>query len=104
MLMSAVALCPWPRKGATAFTVTCGASSARPMPASSVCSSRRRASMITKFGTLFAGHVDLDDMGLDGTPVNARWLSAQHLASVFDKAQAIAQLMDRTGFDTFWLA
>ena len=60
--------------------------------------------MISKFGTLFAGHVDLDDMGLDGTPVNARWLSDQHLASVFEKAEAIAQLMDRNGFDTFWLA
>jgi hypothetical protein len=26
--------------------------------------------MITKFGNLFAGHVDLDDMGFEGTPVD----------------------------------
>ncbi|MFQ6027301.1 MAG: LLM class flavin-dependent oxidoreductase [Dehalococcoidia bacterium] len=60
--------------------------------------------MITKFGSLFAGHVDLDDIGLEGTPVNDRWLSDAHLASVFDKAEAIALTMDRTGFETFWMA
>jgi alkanesulfonate monooxygenase SsuD/methylene tetrahydromethanopterin reductase-like flavin-dependent oxidoreductase (luciferase family) len=60
--------------------------------------------MITTFGSLFAGHVDLDHLGLDGTPVNARRLPDAQLAAVFDKAQAIAQLMDRTGYDTFWLA
>jgi alkanesulfonate monooxygenase SsuD/methylene tetrahydromethanopterin reductase-like flavin-dependent oxidoreductase (luciferase family) len=60
--------------------------------------------MITRFGSLFAGHVDLDNLGLDGTPANARRLSDEQLATVFDKAEAIARLMDRTGYDTFWLA
>jgi len=60
--------------------------------------------MITKFGSLFAGHVDLDDEGLDGTPANDRWLSDEHLATVFPKSESIAKLMDRTGYDTFWLA
>jgi alkanesulfonate monooxygenase SsuD/methylene tetrahydromethanopterin reductase-like flavin-dependent oxidoreductase (luciferase family) len=60
--------------------------------------------VITKFGSLFAGHVDLDDLGLDGTPVNDRRLPNEQLATVFDKTQAIAQLMDRLGYDTFWLA
>ena len=60
--------------------------------------------MITSFGSLFAGHVDLDNEGLDGTPVNARWLPDAQLAGVFDKSEAIAKLMDRTGYDTFWLA
>ena len=60
--------------------------------------------MITRFGSLFAGHVDLEDVGLEGTPVNERWLSDEHLATVFDKAQAMAQLMDRVGYDTFWFA
>ena len=59
--------------------------------------------MITKFGSLFAGHVDLDDIGLEGTPVNDRWLSDGHLATVFDKSTAIAQTMDRVGYDIFWL-
>ena len=60
--------------------------------------------MITKFGTLYAGHVDLDDLGLAGTPVNDRWLSDEALASVFDKATDIARVLDRAGFDTMWLA
>ena len=60
--------------------------------------------MIKRFGSLFAGHVDLDNEGLDGTPVNDRWLSDEELAGVFPKSEAIAKLMDRTGYDTFWLA
>jgi alkanesulfonate monooxygenase SsuD/methylene tetrahydromethanopterin reductase-like flavin-dependent oxidoreductase (luciferase family) len=60
--------------------------------------------MIARFGSLYAGHVDLDQIGLDGVPVNDRWLSDERLAGVFDKATAIARLMDETGYDTFWLA
>jgi alkanesulfonate monooxygenase SsuD/methylene tetrahydromethanopterin reductase-like flavin-dependent oxidoreductase (luciferase family) len=60
--------------------------------------------MITKFGTLFAGHVDLDDMGFDATPANDRFLSNEKLATVFDKTLVIAQVLDRNGYDTFWLA
>jgi alkanesulfonate monooxygenase SsuD/methylene tetrahydromethanopterin reductase-like flavin-dependent oxidoreductase (luciferase family) len=60
--------------------------------------------MIKSFGSLFAGHVDLEHKGLDGTSVNERWLSDEYLATVFPKAEAIATLMDRTGYDTYWLA
>jgi alkanesulfonate monooxygenase SsuD/methylene tetrahydromethanopterin reductase-like flavin-dependent oxidoreductase (luciferase family) len=60
--------------------------------------------MITTFGSLYAGHVDLENLGLDGTPVNARWLSDAHLASVFEKAEAIAMRMDQLGYDTLWAA
>ena len=60
--------------------------------------------MITRFGSLFAGHVDLDDEGLEGTAANDRWLPDDHLATVFPKSEAIAKLMDRTGYDIFWLA
>jgi alkanesulfonate monooxygenase SsuD/methylene tetrahydromethanopterin reductase-like flavin-dependent oxidoreductase (luciferase family) len=60
--------------------------------------------MITRFGSLFAGHVDLDDEGFDGTPVNDRWLSDEYLASVFPKAEAIAKVMDQNGYDIYWLA
>ena len=38
--------------------------------------------MITKFGSLYAGHADLEDIGLEGCPVNERWLSDEQLASV----------------------
>ena len=60
--------------------------------------------MITKFDTLYAGHVDMDDVGYAGTPVNDRVFSNAHLATAFDKAEAIATLVDRLGFDTFWMA
>ena len=42
--------------------------------------------MIKKFGTLYAGHVDLDDMGFDATPANSRWLNEVDLNSVYKKA------------------
>ena len=60
--------------------------------------------MITKFDSLYAGHVDMDNVGYAGAAVNDRLFPNEHLATVYDKAQAIAQLMDRTGYDTFWLA
>lgn len=60
--------------------------------------------MITQFGSLYAGHVDLENIGLEGTPVNERWLSDAHLASVFEKAAAIATRMDQLGYDTLWAA
>ena len=60
--------------------------------------------MITKFCSLFAGHVDMDDVGFEGTPVNDRRFPNQHLATAFSKAEAIARLMDQTGFDIMWLA
>ena len=43
-------------------------------------------------------------MASRGTPVNDRWLSDEHLATVFDKSEAIATTMDRLGYSTFWAA
>ena len=60
--------------------------------------------MITRFGSLYAGHIDLPDIGFDATPVNDRWISNEELASVFRKSEAIAIKMDQLGFDTFWAA
>ena len=60
--------------------------------------------MITSFGSLFAGHVDLENLVLDGTPVNDRWLDDGRLASVFDKTEAIVLKMEELGYDTFWSA
>ena len=52
--------------------------------------------MISKFATVFAGHVDLPDRGQDATPANERRFSNEHLASVFAKTEAIAKVMDET--------
>lgn len=39
--------------------------------------------MITKFSSLYAGHVDLDDMGQNATPANDRRYPREHLHTVF---------------------
>lgn len=60
--------------------------------------------MITRFSSLYAGHVDLGDMGQDATPANDRRYSREHLNSVFAKTESLATCMDRLGYDTLWLA
>ena len=60
--------------------------------------------MITKFDSLYAGHVDMENVGYAGVAVNDRYFSNEHLVTVFDKTEAIAKTLDRLGFDTFWLA
>jgi alkanesulfonate monooxygenase SsuD/methylene tetrahydromethanopterin reductase-like flavin-dependent oxidoreductase (luciferase family) len=60
--------------------------------------------MITTFDGSYAGHVDIDDVGYSGTAVNDRRFPNEQLATVFDKARAIAQLLDRLDYDTFWTA
>jgi len=60
--------------------------------------------MITKFSTVYAGHVDLGDMGQTATPANERRYSNEHLASVFDKTEAIARCMDEHEYAILWLA
>ena len=60
--------------------------------------------MIRKFDSLYAGHVDMDNLGYGGTPVNDRDYPDEYLATAFDTAEGIAQLTDRLGYDTLWLA
>jgi alkanesulfonate monooxygenase SsuD/methylene tetrahydromethanopterin reductase-like flavin-dependent oxidoreductase (luciferase family) len=60
--------------------------------------------LITKFDSLFAGHIDMDDVGYGGLPVNERRFDNERLTAVFGKAQAMAELMDRLGYHTFWMA
>ncbi len=60
--------------------------------------------MITKFDSLFAGHVDMDNVGYAGTPVNDRLFANEHLVTAYSKQDAIAQTMDANGYDTLWLA
>jgi alkanesulfonate monooxygenase SsuD/methylene tetrahydromethanopterin reductase-like flavin-dependent oxidoreductase (luciferase family) len=60
--------------------------------------------MITKFDSLYAGHVDLDNVGYGGTPINDRRYSNEHLATALEKSQSMAVLMDRLGYNAFWMA
>jgi len=49
--------------------------------------------MIDKFSTVYAGHVDLGDMGQQATPANERRYSNDHLACVLAKTEANARWM-----------
>ncbi len=60
--------------------------------------------MIKYISSLFAGHVDLGDMGEHETPANERRYSKDHLASVFEKSEALALTMEDLGYDTLWFA
>ena len=60
--------------------------------------------MITKFDSLYAGHVDMENVGYAGTAVNDRCFDNDHLVTAYDKATNIAKTMDRLGYDTFWMA
>ena len=60
--------------------------------------------MITKFDSLFAGHIDMDNVGYSGIAVNDRLFGNDSLSGVFDKPSKIAKTMDAGGFNTFWMA
>ena len=60
--------------------------------------------MINKFTTVYAGHIDMPDRGQDATPANDRRFDNDRLASVFDKAEAIAKTMDAQGWHSLWFA
>src|SRR5918999_1399239 len=64
----------------------------------------RRTTLITHFDSSFAGHIDMDNVGYGGTPVNDRLFSNEELVTVFTKAEAIATMLDRLGYDRFWMA
>ena len=60
--------------------------------------------MITKFSVLYVGQIELDNVGLDGTPANERRYSNEQLAEAFYTARDVAQLMDELGFYCLWTA
>jgi len=50
--------------------------------------------MITRFATVYPGHIDLPDMGQEATPANERRYSNETLATVFEKTEDVARVMD----------
>ena len=60
--------------------------------------------MIKKFHVLYVGQIELDNIGLNGTPANDRLYTDKQLAQGFFTARDVAQLMDELGFDTLWTA
>jgi alkanesulfonate monooxygenase SsuD/methylene tetrahydromethanopterin reductase-like flavin-dependent oxidoreductase (luciferase family) len=60
--------------------------------------------MITRFSTLYVGHIELERCGLSGTPADDRRYSNARLAEVFDTAAELARAADLLGYETLWLA
>ena len=60
--------------------------------------------MITKFDYFYGGHVEMENLGFQGLPVDDRVESDAHLNTVIDESRSIAELMDGLNFDTLWLA
>jgi alkanesulfonate monooxygenase SsuD/methylene tetrahydromethanopterin reductase-like flavin-dependent oxidoreductase (luciferase family) len=60
--------------------------------------------MITRFSTLYVGHIELERCGLSGTPADDRRYPNQQLTEVFDTAAEMARVADALGYDTLWLA
>src|ERR1700684_2836827 len=60
--------------------------------------------MITKFDSLYAGHVDLENIGYGGTAIKDPLYNNAHLSTALFKAEAMARKMDELGFDRFWMA
>ena len=60
--------------------------------------------MIKNFHVLYVGQIELDNIGLNGTPANDRRYSDERLREAFATARDVAQLMDRLGYDVLWTA
>ena len=60
--------------------------------------------MIRKFHVLYVGQIELENIGLKGTPANERRYSDERLREAFHTAREVAQLMDELGFDVLWTA
>jgi alkanesulfonate monooxygenase SsuD/methylene tetrahydromethanopterin reductase-like flavin-dependent oxidoreductase (luciferase family) len=60
--------------------------------------------MITRFSTLYVGHIELEACGLSGTPADDRRYPNERLIEVFDTAVALARTADALGYETLWLA
>jgi alkanesulfonate monooxygenase SsuD/methylene tetrahydromethanopterin reductase-like flavin-dependent oxidoreductase (luciferase family) len=60
--------------------------------------------MIKRFHALYVGQIELDNIGLAGTPANDRRYSNERLSEAFWAARDVAQLMDELGYYCFWTA
>lgn len=60
--------------------------------------------MITKFSSLYAGSVDMEDLGFEGTPVNKRRYPNEYLVTALYKAREMSQFLDNLGFHCLWMA
>ena len=60
--------------------------------------------MIDKFSALYVGHIELENMGRDGTPTEARRYPNERLVEAIDYATQLARTMDDLGYYAMWTA
>src|ERR1700722_8944480 len=60
--------------------------------------------MLKQFDSSYAGHIDLENVGYPGIPVNDRRYPNEMLATALRKAEITAQTLDRLGYGAFWMA
>ncbi|HXH81843.1 MAG TPA: LLM class flavin-dependent oxidoreductase [Candidatus Tectomicrobia bacterium] len=60
--------------------------------------------MITKFSVLYVGQIELDSIGLHGTPADDRRYPNERLVEAFATVKDVAQTMDDLGYDVLWTA
>jgi alkanesulfonate monooxygenase SsuD/methylene tetrahydromethanopterin reductase-like flavin-dependent oxidoreductase (luciferase family) len=60
--------------------------------------------MIKHFHVLYVGQIELDNIGVDGTPANDRRYSKDRLNEAFATSLDVAKTMDELGFHTLWTA
>lgn len=60
--------------------------------------------MITKFSVLYVGQIELENIGRDGTPADARWYPNERLVEAYFSARDIAREMDGLGYYCLWMA
>jgi alkanesulfonate monooxygenase SsuD/methylene tetrahydromethanopterin reductase-like flavin-dependent oxidoreductase (luciferase family) len=60
--------------------------------------------VIKKFSVLYVGHIELDNVGRDGTPADERCYPNERLVEGMAMAESVAHVMDDLGYDTLWLA
>ena len=60
--------------------------------------------MIRQFSVLYVGQIELDDIGLSGTPADARRYPNERLVEAYRTVVDVARLMDDLGYYCLWTA
>jgi alkanesulfonate monooxygenase SsuD/methylene tetrahydromethanopterin reductase-like flavin-dependent oxidoreductase (luciferase family) len=60
--------------------------------------------MISKFSVLYVGQIELDNVGLSGTPADQRRYPNERFAEAYSTAREMAQEMDALGYYCLWMA
>jgi alkanesulfonate monooxygenase SsuD/methylene tetrahydromethanopterin reductase-like flavin-dependent oxidoreductase (luciferase family) len=60
--------------------------------------------LIKRFSVLYVGQIDLDNVGINGTPPDDRRYTNEQLIQTYSNAMALAKQMDDSGFYCLWTA